>query len=95
MINLRHQTSTKMNIDKRLLGVFIPCTKKQSKEVYELLERAGLKPFLSENAKLWKRYCTGVKTYADGDFQSVAWDLHNRPTLTIEQLRQIVNESTK
>jgi hypothetical protein len=94
MINLRHQTSTKMKIDKRLLGVFIPCTEQQANEVYELLERAGLMTDGFIFPKHWTGNCTGVKTYDHGTFQCI-WITQNLPTLTIEELRQIVNESTK
>jgi thiol-disulfide isomerase/thioredoxin len=80
-----------MNIDKRLLGVFIPCTEHQAEEVYKLLERAGLKVFLSERNKLWCESCNGVKTYLDGTFNSSVLT-YPLPTLTIEELRQIVNE---
>jgi hypothetical protein len=83
-----------MNIDKRLLKVFIPCTEEQANEVYELLELAGLTNEGLTSAKDWQGYCTGVKCYYDGTFQCFKNNT-TLPILTIEQLRQIVNESTK
>jgi hypothetical protein len=97
MINLRHQISTKMKIDKRLLRVFIPCTEEQAEEVYKLLELAGLTGLTDvglTDAKEWHWYCTGVKCYHDGTFQCFKNNM-DYTILTIEQLRQIVNESTK
>jgi hypothetical protein len=78
-----------MKIDKRLLGVFIPCTKEQAEEVYTLLERAGLSTEGLSCPKLWVGYCNGVKCYDDATFQSYHND-ENLPTLTLDELRAIV-----
>ena len=79
-----------MNIDKRLLEVFIPCTREQAPEVYELLERAGLTTEGLSLPKIWVDYCAGVKCYEDGTFQAFK-SIKNLPTLTLDELRAIVN----
>jgi hypothetical protein len=79
-----------MNIDKRLLGVFISCTEEEAPQVYELLERAGLTTRGWYKPKLWAGFCTGVKCHKDGTFHSYYND-NNPPTLTLSELRAIVN----
>ena len=79
-----------MNVDKRLLEVFIPCTREQAPEVYELLERAGLSTEGYSWEKKWTNICTGVKCYHVAEFQSYYND-DDLPTLTLNELRAIVN----
>jgi hypothetical protein len=79
-----------MNIDKRLLGVFIPCTQDDLYEVFTLLFSAGLFNESWTTLEQWEPNSIGMQTDEDGYFAPCA-DHDNLPTLTIEQLRQIVH----
>jgi hypothetical protein len=89
---LASSNNTIMKIDERLLGVFIPCTEQEAPEVYELLERAGLSTERlphPKSAKLWMDTSAGVECYHNGTFQAFD-NIDNRPTLTLDALRDIV-----
>ena len=65
---------------------FIPCTEEQHKEVYHLLRKLGYKQW-DDEAHGWRDFCEGVTLGKDGEF--FCYTRNGRPTLTIEELREI------
>jgi hypothetical protein len=67
-------------------GFFIPCTEEQHKEVYQLLRKLGYRQW-DDEAHGWRDYCEGVTLGKDGAF--FCYTINGRPTLTLEELREI------
>jgi hypothetical protein len=72
-----------------LRGKFIPCTEEQHEEVYHLLRKLGYRQWDSPFASWIEEWSEGVGVCLDGDY--FCCRLQEKPTLTLEELREIAN----
>ena len=81
------EVKPKPTVDLR--GRFIPCTEEQVDEVCDLLEKLGCDTEGFTEPRVWMGWCTGVIVNYDLSYQTFR-NYEVYPTLTIEELREMV-----